>query len=836
MGPSLSNDPSMKEKGLRYHLLIIEFLVIVIPFLILFYIFYRGNVFLGVSQMALICLTLVLILCGLISLRQIFDRFSMLATSLNKAQEGEKIPIGVQKDTSELYKITDSFNRLMNRLEETAGDLQQRIFELFTIRELTEIASKGLDFEELLNLLLDKAMAVSQAQIGSVLTVEPERDRFRVIATRGLDQGPEKGSCIDITDTLLQCVASEKKALLVEDIENDPRTSKVNDPKYGTPSFLSIPIFVRENLLGVLNLACKENHQVFDSHDEHIVSIMAGETGFILDNGRLHSQTLEHVKDLQEKTVELTEANVQLQKQIAEREEIERKLEDTNKFLKNILDSSSSISIISTDLEQNIVFWNKGAERMFGYKKEEIVGHHKIDILYPDDETKRGIDEIKSIIAKGTSDVHKEVREVTKDGRTIWVSLNATPRFDASGDMIGMLGIGKDITERKRAEEEKKKLEAQLQQTQKLEALVTLAGGMAHNFNNLLMNIQGNTSLMLLDTDPQHSNYTRLKNIEESVQSGSRLTRQLLGYARGGKYEIKPLNLNHLVEQVSETFSATKKEITVHRALAKDLYGIMADQGQIEQILWNLYLNAAEAMPQGGDIFSETMNSTHTEMVSRPYKVKPGKYVLLRIRDTGVGMDRETVEHIFEPFFTTKSLSQGTGLGLASVYGIVKAHAGYIEVDSDKGKGTVFSIYFPASEKNGMDKEVIQEVIERGEETLLFVDDEEGILKVSQEMLQKLGYTVISARSGKEALDIYKDNQDTISLVILDMIMPDMGGGESYDQLKAINPDVKVLLSTGYSIDGQASEILNRGCDGFIQKPFNMRELSQKIRDTLDGK
>ena len=425
---------------------------------------------------------------------------------------------------------------------------------------------------------------------------------------------------------------------------------------------------------------------------------------------------------------------------------------------------------------------------------------------------------------------------ITKDRSTKILEMSAYLIRDSEDEPIGFRGVVRDVTERKEAEEEKKTLEAQLQYAQKMEALGTLAGGIAHNFNNLLMGIQGNTTLMLLGADSGHPHYEKLKIIEKLVDSGSKLTKQLLGYARKGRYEIKPLSVNRLIEETSETFRITKKDIAVHRKLANNLHVVQADQGQVEQVLWNLYVNAADAMSAGGELFLETRNVTSHDMKDKPYKAKPGNYVLVTVRDTGTGMDRKTMERIFEPFFTTKGLAKGTGLGLASVYGMVKAHGGYIDVESKKGRGTTFSIYLPASEKQIPEKKVPQGKIEKGHETLLLVDDEEMILEVSREILETLGYTVIQAQGGKEAIDLYRANKDNIDMVILDMIMPDMGGGETYDQLKAINSELKALLSSGYSIDGQAKEILERGCDGFIQKPFNMKELSGKIRAILDKK
>jgi signal transduction histidine kinase len=255
--------------------------------------------------------------------------------------------------------------------------------------------------------------------------------------------------------------------------------------------------------------------------------------------------------------------------------------------------------------------------------------------------------------------------------------------------------LKKELVERKRAEKEKTKLEAQYRFAQKMEALGTLASGIAHNFNNLLMGIQGYTSLMLMDIDSTHPNYARLRGIESQIGSGAILIKQLLGYAREVGYELRTLNLNQLVKEIADNFCITNKEIRVHQELARDLYRVKADHRQMKQALLNLFVNAADAMPKGGEIFLKTMNVTDVNMRERAYTVEPGNYVLLSITDTGTGMDEKTSERIFEPFFTTKGLSKATGLGLASAYGIIKAHGGYIDVNSEKGKGTTFRIYLP---------------------------------------------------------------------------------------------------------------------------------------------
>jgi len=404
------------------------------------------------------------------------------------------------------------------------------------------------------------------------------------------------------------------------------------------------------------------------------------------------------------------------------------------------------------------------------------------------------------------------------------VSLHLLPVMDEMQRSI--IIILNDVSEQKR-------MEVQLIQAQKMEAIGTLAGGIAHDFNNLLMVIQGNVSLMLLDVNPAHSHYEMLRTIEKQVQSGSKLTSQLLGYARKGRYELRPVHLNQLVADTSEAFGRTRKNITLHRELAEDLFTCEADQGQIEQVLMNLFVNAADAMPEGGDLFLKTANVNFKEIKGRGYTPNHGDYILLTVTDTGVGIDSKTIDRIFDPFFTTKELGRGTGLGLASTYGIVKGHGGYIEVESEKGRGSTFKVYLPASGKLAQQTVKPSAPISKAIGTVLLVDDEEVILDVSEKVLKVLGYKVLVARGGAEAIEIFKKHQDSIDLVLLDIIMPHMSGGEVYDRLKEISPDVKVLLSSGYSIDGEASKIMERGCNGFIQKPFDIMQLSQSLRTIL---
>jgi PAS domain S-box-containing protein len=478
-----------------------------------------------------------------------------------------------------------------------------------------------------------------------------------------------------------------------------------------------------------------------------------------------------------------------------------------------------------------ILYVNPAMVRLLGAsREEELLGRSIYDFVHPDsrDSVRERTEKVQE---KGVTVPLKEQKYISLDGSVVDVETLATA-VPFHGERA-VLAVYRDITERKRQEQERKRLEERFLVAQKMEAVGILAGGVAHNFNNLLMAIQGNASLMLMDLPEDHPHREKLLAIQEAVKSGAELTRQLLGFARGGKYEVRPININTVVEEMAHLFGRTRKEITIHKTLASDLWTVEADRGQMEQVLMNLFVNAADAMPRGGELFLETQNVELDEDYVRPFSAKPGKYVRISVTDTGVGMDEETQRRIFEPFFTTKSLGRGTGLGLATVYGIIKAHEGIITVYSKPGEGSSFHIYLPASPKEPAREFKFDEGIARGSGTILVIDDEPMILKVADHLLRALGYHVITASGGKEGLRIYRERGLEIDLVILDMIMPDMEGGEVFESLKRMNSQIKVLLSSGYSINGRAREILKRGCVGFLQKPFTLAELSQKVKDAL---
>jgi PAS domain S-box-containing protein len=533
-----------------------------------------------------------------------------------------------------------------------------------------------------------------------------------------------------------------------------------------------------------------------------------------------------HLEELvNNRTSALLATNQKLRDEISVRERSEQALrESEEKYRLLVENANDAIFIIQDD---KVTFPNPKARQLSSEMNVAIDRQPFFDFVHPDDED-RVINWYERRLKNKDVPNTCTFKLIDLFGKEHWIELNAVLIYWEKN--IAALNFLKDITAQKI-------MEIQFRQSQRMESIGTLAGGIAHDFNNLLMGIQGNTSVMLLDIEPDHSLYENLRSIQRCVKSGANLTRQLLGFARGGKYVVKPTHINEVIDRTANIFGRSRKDINFHRRYNKNIWMVNVDVGQIEQVLLNLYVNAWQAMPNGGDLYLETDNIRLDKdyIDTKPFSVKPGLYVKISITDTGIGMDQKIQQRIFEPFFTTKEVGQGTGLGLASAYGIIKNHGGFITCYSEVGEGSTFNIYLPAhAKKDTQSEKMVQEAV-GGTETILLIDDEKMIIEVGRRMIESLGYAVVVAGKGDEALTLYRKRHDHIDLIILDMIMPHMGGKEVFNRIKEINPKAKVLLSSGYSLNGQAQEIMAQGCNGFIQKPFDTVELSSKIREILDS-
>jgi PAS domain S-box-containing protein len=465
--------------------------------------------------------------------------------------------------------------------------------------------------------------------------------------------------------------------------------------------------------------------------------------------------------------------------------------------------------------------------RIVGYSREELLGKSPLALNLWKNPADRGR-LLPALLEKGTLQIDN-LEVLDKNGNERIVSAHFSV-VEIAGEKHS-ISVFSDITEIKKAEAERVRLETLLREAQKMEAVGTLAGGVAHDFNNILGGVMSGLSLLEIQLgelgDPHRAD---LKDMMELVQRGAELSHQLLGFSRRGKYDVAPRDLREVVRKTAELFGRTRRDITLILDFVDDLDRVLVDHAQLEQVLLNLFINAAHAMPDGGRLAIRGENVTLTQAETDPYGAKPGRFVRLVVADTGTGIDPTILPRIFEPFFTTKAPGLGTGLGLASVYGIVKNHGGMVTVESEVGKGTTFTVLLPATDRPSADRPASRAAVRPGQGTILIVDDEEQLLGLCGRLLCALGYQALTASGGRAALELVRQHGDKISLVILDMTMPEMSGAATFDAIRKIVPTMKVLLASGFAVDGQAQALLDRGCVGFIQKPFDAAELSKRIR------
>lgn len=524
---------------------------------------------------------------------------------------------------------------------------------------------------------------------------------------------------------------------------------------------------------------------------------------------------------------------------ITERKLSEEALRQSELRLRSITDSAMD-AVVMIDSNGAISFWNPAAESIFGYRREEVLGLNLHFLLAPERYRQAYKEAFPAFQRTGKGYAVGKVTELAalcKDGRekVVSLSLSALP-LDGRWHAVGII---RDITERKRMEREQEKLQTQLLQAQKMQAVGVLAGGVAHDFNNILQTMSGTIELLRRSAPHDHPDAERLRTLARAVDRGAHLVRQLLQFSRKSETSKQWLDLNQEIAHFAKLLKRLiPRMISLELRLAEEIWPVSADPVQIEQVFLNLVNNAVDAMPNGGRLTVVTQNVMidAARALGLP-GLQPGPHVLLTIMDTGCGMNKETVQQIFDPFFTTKEAGRGSGLGLATAYGIITGHGGHVACASEPGLGTTFTIHWPAAP----DREAVREMPEQaapdfpeGAETILVVDDETDIRELTREVLDSLGYTVIEARNGEEALIAYEEKKEQIRLVILDLSMPGMGGWRCLRELRRVDPGVKVLVTSGYHKTGLTADVRKNGAAGFIHKPYKIQELVVRIRDLLD--
>jgi two-component system, cell cycle sensor histidine kinase and response regulator CckA len=528
---------------------------------------------------------------------------------------------------------------------------------------------------------------------------------------------------------------------------------------------------------------------------------------------------------------------------VTQRKLAEQLLRSEQGFSMTLIQASPAF-IVAIAPDGKTIMMNESMHRALGYEQDEVVGLDYLATFVPEPDRER-LGEVFRKLMDTTKPTTNDNPVLTRDGRQLLVEWHGQQVFDSDGQVEYFIGVGIDITERKEAETQRDQLEEQLRQAQKMEAVGQLAGGIAHDFNNILTAILGNAELLKMDIPAGDPKTEFNAEIIKGANRAADLTRQLLAFARKGKWRMTPVDIHSVVDQsVKMLAHSIDRRIDISLELNASPSSVMGDPMQLQNALLNLGVNARDAMPQGGVLSYATRNVTldRTQCAQSLYKLNPGDFLEITVSDTGVGMDEETQKRIFEPFFTTKDVGRGTGLGLAGVYGCVRSHDGSVTVSSNPDQGAAFTILLPLSDSQDQAPAQTEpnNIPARGTGHILVVDDEPSVRSFVQTSMEHLGYTVSTCSQGAEGVEYYRSGHGEIDLVILDLIMPKMSGQDAFREMKKINPDVRVLVSSGFSHSQASAQMLNEGARALLSKPFKIAELAaavaQHIRPADDSK
>jgi len=736
--------------------------------------------------------------------------------------------------------------RLVEEKQQAERERERRSRELAMLNETGRAVTSSLDLDKVLALLLDRARQGLDAKACSVALLGDNGDLLfyhaegeGAEAVIGLRLKPGQG--------IAGWVAQGGQSALVPDAHADPRFYGEVAPGFTTRDMVCVPLVVRDELIGVIELLNKRQG-TFGEDDVRVLESVASQAATAIENARLHQKVRRRVEEL----TFLNRVGRSMISSLDLEQVLTTVMEETALVLRT---EAGSILLLDED-GRELVF-----EAAVGPRSEEMrglrlpagqgvagwVAREGQRLLVPDvAEDPRfysDIDEATGFVTRSILAVPLKVK-----GKVIGVieAVNKTEGYFVQADVALLSSMAqsaaiaienarlyKDLQDRIK---ELKRTQAQLLQAQKMEAIGQLAGGIAHDFNNLLTPMGGFAELLLGKAPEGSKQQKYLRQIKIAAKRAADLTGQLLLFTRQQEGKRHSVQLNSVVEETRDLLEhSIPKEITIELRLASELWAVEADPSQISQVLMNLCLNACDAMPDGGTLTLETRNVTlDEEWAQTIIGARPGRYVRLSVSDAGCGMSPEVQARLFEPFFTTKEVGQGTGLGLSVVYGIVKGHGGFINVYSQEGRGSTFHVYLPAIEEAVEKREVEGLELPTGTETILVVDDEEAVWALGQSVLESCGYSVLMAEDGLQALEVYRAHQGEIGLVVLDVVMPRMGGMECLRRLREMNPSVKVLISTGYMADGLVQELVAEGALGVVEKPFRIRDFAVAVRAALD--
>jgi len=677
-------------------------------------------------------------------------------------------------------------------LEKAENELFVRTSQQIIVAELGKLALAGTDLQEMMDLAVVAVAENLRVKYCKILELLPEREELLLRSGVGWEKDLVGKATVG-TGTDSQAgytLLNSEEPIVVKDLRTESR--------FSGPELLT-----DHEVISGVSVAIEGTGEPYGIFGVHSVS-----------NRAFSEDDVNFIKSV---------ANVFGEAIIRKR--AEKALTESEEKYRILVENANEAIFVAQD--NYIKFPNPKTLEVTGFTEQELAETPIPDMIHPE-ERDMVIERFTNMLRDKEVPSAYSFRVIVKSGNILWVMLN-TALITWEGRPASLNFI-QDITEQRN-------LEAQIMQSQKMESIGTLAGGIAHDFNNLLGGILGHASLMKMDVKEGDDLFKPVDMIEKSATRAASLTKQLLDFSRTGQYEIQQVDLNSVVDETLGILERTlEKSIEIKKFLDRSLPPIKGDPGQLQQIIMNLCINSADAMPEGGQLILETFveNLSGSFLLSYP-EARPGPYVSISVTDTGVGIEREIIDKIFDPFFTTKEAGKGTGLGLSMVYGVAKNHGGLVNVYSEPGLGTTFRIFIPIAGVTEKKDEKEKARSYEGNEKILVVDDEEQIRILAKDILEGFGYSVVLAESGSEAVKIYRENKENVDMVLLDMIMPKMSGKRTFKKLKEIDPDIKTLLSSGFSQVGRAQEILSDGVRDFIQKPYQVSELMLKVRSILDS-